>query len=389
MALEKKRILFVIKNLQQGGTERQVLRMMRSIDLDRYEVALCTLAPEIHYGDLPFGEPRYAFSAKGREAVRVLREVMEDFRPHVVHSFRDLVNRWVWRALRGLAFRPTWLMSVRGRPVLPLDLLWASVMHRRAFRVAVNSRGIAATLKRFTSIPRQQIAIVPNLIDESAFAPVGAVRRAAARAELGLPPEAFVWVLPGRISWVKNQLGLLAALWLMKRAGTLPPGAVVILAGRRRDPLPSALVPRLIRLLGLAAHVRLLEAVKSPTGLYAAADALVLPSIAEGRPNVTLEAQLSALPVVATWEANRDFLVVDGENGLVAPSPSPWALASAMARMMALPAFRRQQMGRRGRSNLLRDLSSNAIAEKLDALYDAAAADADGVATSSARTAAM
>ncbi|MDB4980682.1 MAG: glycosyl transferase group 1 [Myxococcales bacterium] len=381
MALAKRRrILFVIKNLQQGGTERQVLRMMRSIDRSRFDVALCTLSPEIHYDDLPSGEPRYALSVGGvgAKAVASLRAVMEDFRPDLVHSFRDIVNRWVWRALSGLSFRPAWLMSVRGRPVLPLDLAWASVMYRRAFRVAVNSLGVAATLRRFTSIPASRIAIVPNLIDEHAFSPPTAAQRDAARATLGLPAEAFVWLLPGRLSWVKNQLGLLVALWLLGRRRAWPAGAVVVLAGRRRDRLPSALVPRLIRLLGLSDRVRVMDAVKTPGVLYAAADALVLPSIAEGMPNVVLEAHLSEVPVVVTPEANRDLLVTDGDSGLVVPSLSPRALADQMARMMSLPAEARRQMGRNGRADLLRRMTSKVIAHELASLYEDALAPHDG-----------
>jgi len=38
-----------IKNLQQGGTERQILRMMKSLDPQAFDTALCTLSPEIHY----------------------------------------------------------------------------------------------------------------------------------------------------------------------------------------------------------------------------------------------------------------------------------------------------------------------------------------------------
>jgi glycosyltransferase involved in cell wall biosynthesis len=370
----KRRVLFVIKNLQQGGTERQVLRMMGSLDRTRFDVALCTLSPEIHYEGLPAGEPRYPLAATGGKAVEALRAVMEEFRPELVHSFRDKVNRWVWRALGRLTFRPSWLMSVRGRPVLPLDLAWASVMYRRAFRVAVNSLGVASTLRRYTSIPRERIALVPNLIDEGAFSPPTFADRAAARDALGLAPDAFVWVLPGRLSWVKNQLGLLAALWLLKRRGAWPAGAVVLLAGRRRDRLPSALLPRLVRALGLREEVRLMDAVKAPGVLYAAADALVLPSVAEGMPNVVLEAHLSEVPVVVTPEANRDLLVADGESGLVVPSLSPRALADRMARMMSLPQETRRQMGRSGRADLLRRLTSRVVARELTSLYDAALA---------------
>jgi glycosyltransferase involved in cell wall biosynthesis len=242
-------------------------------------------------------------------------------------------------------------------------------MYRRAYRVAVNSVGVASTLEDLTPIPRAHIAIVPNMIDESAFSPATAVERDGARASLELPLDGFVWVLPGRLSWVKNQIGLLFALWLLLRRGALPPDTLVVLAGRRRDPIPTILIPRLIRLLRLDTHVRVIDAVKNPRVLYAAADALVLPSFAEGMPNVTLEAQLSELPVVVTSEANRDLLVSDGESGLVVPSVSPRALATAMEHLMNLSTERRRHMGRAGRSEILRRFSAQAVSQELATLY--------------------
>jgi colanic acid/amylovoran biosynthesis glycosyltransferase len=152
-------------------------------------------------------------------------------------------------------------------------------------------------------------------------------------------------------------------------------GTVVLLAGRNRDHLPSALVPRLVGLFGLQKFVRIIPAVKTPSVLYAAADAMVLPSIAEGMPNVILEAHLSEVPVVVTPEANRDILVADGDTGLVVPSLSPRALADQMARMMSLSPEARLRMGRNGRTDLLRRLDSKSVARQLAGLYDAALAD--------------
>lgn len=372
MSQSQRRILFVIKNLQQGGTERQVLRMLRCLDPERFVCSLCTLSPEIHYGDLPEGEPRYAFSATGRRAVAAIREAITDFQPHLVHSFRDGVNRLTWQALKSAPPELAWLMSTRGRPVLPADLLWARLMYRRAFRITTNSVGVEQTLRRFARIPKESIAVIPNFIDTEAFRPPTAAERSAARASLGAESDAFVWVLPARISWVKNQLGLLESLRRLKRDGRLAPRTLVILAGRHRDRIPVALVPRLIEQFGLGDVVRVTDAVSDPARLYAAADALVLPSIAEGMPNVVLEAQLSAVPVVVSGQANRDGLITDSEDGFVVPTGRPGALAAAMARLMSLPAPERQRMGGNGRIRVTRRFAVSAIADRLAGLYEAA-----------------
>ena len=115
---------------------------------------------------------------------------------------------------------------------------------------------------------------------------------------------------PARISWVKNQLGLLWSLALLVRWGALPEGTVFLLAGRPRDRIPSALLPKLARALGVEKYLRVLPPEKEPRVLYTASDALALPSWAEGMPNVVLEAQLMGLPVVVTRQANWDAAVL-------------------------------------------------------------------------------
>jgi glycosyltransferase involved in cell wall biosynthesis len=181
-----------------------------------------------------------------------------------------------------------------------------------------------------------------------------------------------VWVLPGRLSWVKNQLGLVCALAVMKLVRALPKDAVVVLAGRVRDRGAAWLLQPLGRLLGVAKHLRYVGALKDMKGLYAAADALVLPSWAEGMPNVVLEAQLASLPAVVTNEANRDGLVRDGESGFAVTTGSPFALARALARLMALPSLVRRRMGQRARARLLETHTPRPIVERLEAVYEEA-----------------
>jgi glycosyltransferase involved in cell wall biosynthesis len=91
---------------------------------------------------------------------------------------------------------------------------------------------------------------------------------------------------------------------------------------------------------------------------YAAADALVLPSIFTPRFRepwglVCNEALHQATPVVATTAvgAVAGGLVRDGETGLVVPSGDPRALAAALERLLADPALR-SRLGASGRAAL-------------------------------------
>jgi glycosyltransferase involved in cell wall biosynthesis len=386
MVNRRHRILIVAKNLQQGGTERQLLRMLRALGRDRFEVALCTLDLEAHYGDDDATELRFVFDAKGNavDAIAAIAECIDEFQPDVVHSFRDVVNRQVHEALRHTVHQPIWLASVRGRPMLPADILGTMRFWRRTHRITVNSVGIFETLRRFARVPARKIEIIPNLIDETLSSPASVREKQAARAAQGLPRDGFVWVLPGRLSWVKNQIGLVFALALLRLARRMPADAVVVLAGRVRDKPAARLVRLLAPLLGVAKYLRFPGAVKDMQALYAAADALVLPSWAEGMPNVVLEAQLASLPAVVSHQANRDGLVQPEESGFVVTTGSPFSLARALAKTMALPALVRRRMGQRGRARLLETQAPGPIIARLEDLYEEAAIAFRGRGTGSA-----
>ncbi|TXH39308.1 MAG: colanic acid biosynthesis glycosyltransferase WcaL [Rhodospirillaceae bacterium] len=113
--------------------------------------------------------------------------------------------------------------------------------------------------------------------------------------------------------------------------------------------------PELERLKSLAAELRIADRVAwrgaqpqlEVLAAYRAADLFVLAScIAEdgdrdGLPNVLMEAQSQALPVIATSISGVPELIQDGETGLLVPPNDPEALAGAIAGLLPDPARRR------------------------------------------------
>ena len=64
-------------------------------------------------------------------------------------------------------------------------------------------------------------------------------------------------------------------------------------------------------------------------------DALVLPSIVEGRALVQQEALSSGLPIIITPNSGGEDLVEEGETGHLVPIRSPEKIAEAISSMMA------------------------------------------------------
>lgn len=104
------------------------------------------------------------------------------------------------------------------------------------------------------------------------------------------------------------------------------------------------------------------------------ADALVLPSFAEGLPVVYMEALASARPAIATDVAGVSELIVDDETGLLIEPGDPKALAEAILKMAADPDAR-SQMGLAGRAAVAEGFNIREEAKRMKTLYLAGTAE--------------
>ena len=102
--------------------------------------------------------------------------------------------------------------------------------------------------------------------------------------------------------------------------------------------------------------------------ILAGADALVLPSFAEGVPVVLMEAMASGKPVIATQLAGVPELVEDGVSGLLVPPGDPAALAAAIGRL-AGDAELRARMGEAGRAKVRAEFDVRLEAKRLLSLF--------------------
>ncbi|MEM8730029.1 MAG: glycosyltransferase family 4 protein [Pseudomonadota bacterium] len=98
------------------------------------------------------------------------------------------------------------------------------------------------------------------------------------------------------------------------------------------------------------------------------ADALVLPSFAEGLPVVLMEALAAEKPVICTQVGGVSELVEDGASGLIVPAGNAPSLAAAMARVADDPDLR-AAMGARGRAMVEREFASRTEAARLATLF--------------------
>lgn len=189
-------------------------------------------------------------------------------------------------------------------------------------------------------VPADRIHYSPNPVETRVFTAGTADQRAALRAQHGIPPDARVAIIVGRLSREKGQMEALQA-W--KAAGLT--GALLALVGPdmqghpwNTGPAARAFVER----EGLGGSVRFFGGVPQAeiVNYLRLADVSIQPSYFEAFGTSAIEAMAVGLPVIASDVGGlRDFVEPE-VNGLRVPARSPEHLAAAIARVLGDDALR-------------------------------------------------
>jgi len=196
----------------------------------------------------------------------------------------------------------------------PRRLMARALPHAR--RVIAVSRALADEVAAL-GVARERIALVMNGVDGERFQ----VRdRAAARAALGLPGGPLLLYV-GNLKESKGVLDLVAAFEAARPDLQL----AIVGGGEARGALDAAAAR-----LGGRLRVVGPQPLESIPAWLAACDALVLPSWAEGTPNVVLEALACGRRVVATNVGGVPDLITGPELGVLVPARDVPALTAAL-----------------------------------------------------------
>ncbi|WBB58448.1 D-inositol-3-phosphate glycosyltransferase [Streptomyces sp. WMMC500] len=227
----------------------------------------------------------------------------------------------------------------------PARVIGESQVVRAADRLVANTDDEAHDLIHHYDADPARVAIVRPGVNLDVFRPGGAGEsRAAARAALGLPQDAFVPLFAGRIQPLKAPDVLLRAVaLLLDREPALRERLVVpVVGGPSGSGLakPEAL-QKLAARLGISHVVRFTPPVaqESLARWFRAASVLVMPSYSESFGLVALEAQACGTPVVAAAVGGLPVAVRHGVTGLLVDGHDPADFAAALGRLAADPAL--------------------------------------------------
>lgn len=340
-ARRKLRVLLVVGTFGVGGTETQLCRLARELQLRGHIVKVVALfkggpmASVLRSSGVPFEIVGWGgFVYRDPEQGLMLRDLARSiiviarfwlrlwkFRPDVCHAFLP----WAYMvtmpgaALGGVPVRVAGRRSLSSRLNLRRrERLLQRISVAASHVVIANSAAVAEDARVTEGLSPARLRVILNGVDLP-DKPSDVLRS---------PPAGLV---------VANLIAYKGHEDLIQAIAQLPDPPVIRLVGQGPErPILIALVA-LMRL----EKVVLFEGRILPAGrIFAESQFSVLPSHEEGLPNVVLEAMSYGLPVIATTVGGIPELIEHEVTGLLIPPHDPAALALAIERLSGDPELR-------------------------------------------------
>lgn len=226
-----------------------------------------------------------------------------------------------------------------------------------------HERGLLRDLYRAQA---DALETIPCGVDVARFSPRAVSEQVAARRRLGVEPDERVLLYAGRIEPLKGLDVAIDAL-----AALEPPRPLLLIVGG--DGHATAEMRRLharAARAGVADRLRFVGSQPQAElpAIYSLADVCIVPSFYESFGMAALEAQACGTPVVASRVGGLPSAVRDGVTGFLVPWRCPQPFAEQIDLLLRNEALRRR-FGESAREWAL-GFRWDAIAERLDALYD-------------------
>jgi len=339
------RVLVVIGQLEIGGAETHLQRVMSRLDPERFEIIVYALRPGGPVEDAlraagvtvltPSRRPRSVLGMV-RVAWHLLRS-MRRLRPDILHFF--LPESYVLGACCSLCIPGTIrIMSRRSlnnyQQRFPLLKPLERILHPYMHAVLGNSAAVVRQLRQ-EGIAEDRLGLIYNGIE---VAQAASPDRDGLRQRLGIEPDTLLLVVVANLIPYKGHQDLLQAL--VRVRGRMPGNWQLVCLGR--DDGHGEHLQRYCREQGLAGHVSWPGDSDDVAAWMQAADIGVLPSHEEGFSNSLLEGMAAGLAMVVTDVGGNPEAVEDGHSGLVVAPRDPEALGTALLRLAGDPLLRRR-----------------------------------------------
>lgn len=343
----KYKILHVIDSLDRGGTERQMILNISTLDSNIFKNYVCciheptTLAKELKSRGIDV----FCLNVRGKKhwplAVYRLAKYIKKTGINLVHT-----NLFQAEVIGGIAARITGVPSVTtwaspseatnpfiielklNRTKLKVSNIFRRMIYRLCYRefIAVSEHVKDTWMKR-TGINESRITVIPRAIGKNLQIHDSPANTNKLRSNLRVDDAYPLLLNVGRLVPQKGQKYLIEAMLTIVNKF---PKVKLLIAGE--GPLHNEL-QNYVNNLELSGSVTLLGGRDDIKMLNLACDIFVFPSLSEGMPGSLLEAAALGKPCITTDIEPVLEILEDQVSGILVPQRNPEALAQAVIKL--------------------------------------------------------
>jgi glycosyltransferase involved in cell wall biosynthesis len=367
-------ITLLVRKLETGGAERQVVELARNLPADEYTISVVTFYPG---GDLwqkakEAGVNLICLNKTGRWDligffVRLVKTLIS-LKTDIVHGFQGPPN------LFALAARPfvRHLKVVWGIRDSNVDMRQYDYSRRlisfasarlsgQPEMIIANSRAGAESVSE-KGYSRRKLNVIHNGIDTEAFKPLPS----SFRKQWNLAEDDLVIGMAARFDVKKDHRNFLKAAAIM---ASIYRNVQFVLMGSGGSAEYRGELKLFAEELGLGDRVHWPGAVTEMAVAYNSLDILALSSLyGEGFPNTLGEAMACGVPCVTTDTGDSALIV--GPYGYAVPPASPEELAAGWIKIAELSDPERHELSQNARAFISDNFSLGAMIEASSTLYD-------------------
>ncbi|MET0751971.1 MAG: glycosyltransferase [Pyrinomonadaceae bacterium] len=343
MSLQPIKILHLVPTLSSGGAERQLANVVRGTSREIVNHVICVIGEPYFFSkdirDAGFKVIELNISGKRPflKAALKFRKIIAEEKPDIIHSwlydanvsarFANLLNGKtpIITSLQLADYEPevARIGNYNPRKVQALKYIDKfTALVAKPFFVPC-SEFVKNSYARRYGLDESRTQVIYNAVDPSGL-PASEDDLKKIRAELKLPPDAFIYLNVGRLDPQKNHKILFEAF---RDVSAEIPNAFLLLAGI--GPLENEL-KKLAGNLEIAGKIIFLGRRNDVGALLELADVFAFPSFFEGLPVALIEAMFKRLPCVASRIEVFEEVISSRETGLLINPNSAAELKDAM-----------------------------------------------------------
>ncbi len=366
--MEKIKIFYLVDTISgpNGGTERQILELINSLNPDRFQMTLgCLFNSPWLKRNLPPG-PVLMLNFKGywhpnflwnffklvkfikTEKVQILQTFFLEANiigvlagriagvPYIIASRRN--SRYLYNQIRAII-----LKVLRGSTHLYL----------------ANSQSLAEFVVQHEKVSAEKVRVIYNGVDTSKFSPAGEDRK----SNLGFPAAKRI---VGVVANLKKIKGIDCFIEAARTLSAKRNDFLFIIIGGEYD---EEKYKQKIERLNLSNLVWIMGVKENIQDYLKCFEIGVNASLTEGFSNSVLEYMAAGLPVVATRVGGNSEQVVDGQTGFLVESENAQQLADKI-NLLLENAPLRKELGLAGRKRIENLFSKQKFLSNIEAFYE-------------------